>query len=164
MTVTPIRDEFDDQFAALCAAFDRGYTADRREAFRTSFVGKLSVVQVARMVERLVGEYGPEKMPTVREMWQTFRALKARGGPAGADQEHRPAVVWSRWHQAANAAMFFAAIAHPGKDSRAGWQLARRLGDQFEALGADGDPEATFDAMKAAMLREYARLPEGLAA
>ncbi len=154
--VTQLRDEYDNQFAALCAAFDRSYSSDRREAMRASFVGKLTAAQVARMVERLVGEHGPERMPTVREMWTAYRALRApRPTPPAAP----PGAELSRWNAAANTALFFAAIAHPGRDSAAGWDLARRLGQQFQALADDGDPAATFDTLKAAVLREYATLP-----
>lgn len=160
MSATPItanRDEFDDHFAALCAAFDRGYTADRREAFRTAFVGKLSAAQVARIVERMVGEAGPERMPTIRDLWQAHRAMRAPGPVRQSDQ--RPAISLPPWQASANVALLSCAIAYPGRDDRSGWQLARRLGEQYQALTEDGDPEATFDRLKVSMLREYARLP-----
>lgn len=156
--VTPIsdaRDEFDVQFAALCAAFDRGYTADRREAMRSSFVGKLSAAQVARLVERMVGEGGPERMPTVRDMWQTWRAMRA---PAPRSEPEKPVHVWPQWHASANVCLIVCAQRYPGRDSRAGWNLARRLGGQFQALADDGDAQP-FGALRAAMLAEYARLP-----
>ncbi len=158
-TVTPIteaRDEYDDQFAALCAAFDRGYTADRRAALRAAFVGKLSAAQVARTVERLIGESGPEKMPTVREIWQAYRSLRAAAPARKVERvvEH----TWPPWHAAANVILIGCAQRHPGRESRAGWELARRLGADFQLLADDGDAQP-YDALKATMLAEYARLP-----
>ena len=155
MSVSNLRDEFDDQFAALCAAFDRGYTADRREAMRTAFVGKLSAAQVARIVEKLVGESGPEKMPTVREIWQAHRSLRA---PAPRSAPDKLQHVWPPWQASANACLIRCAQQFPGRDSTGGWNLARRLGHQFQLLADDGDVQS-FDALRAAMLTEYARLP-----
>lgn len=157
--VTPIgdaRDEIDDQFAALCAAFDRGYTADRRMALRAAFVGKLSAAQVARVVEKLLGPDGPEKMPTVREIWQAHRSLRV--APPRRDSELPRAQV-ETWDGHANAVLIRCALAHPGRDSHAGWQLARRLAAQFRVLAEDGDPDATYAALRAALLTEYGRLP-----
>lgn len=158
-TVTPIdasRDEFDDLFAALCAGFDRGYTVDRRNGLRTAFVGKLSAVQVARVVEKLLGPDGPERMPTVREIWQAHRSLRA--APPRRTSEMERATV-ETWDGHANAILMRCALVYPGRDSRAGWELARRMADQFRTLAEDGDSDATYDALKAAMLGEYGRLP-----
>ena len=62
------------------------------------------------------------------------------------------------WHATANACLIGCSITYPGRDSRAGWALARRLGADFQLLADDGDAQP-FDALKAAMLREYAHLP-----
>lgn len=156
MSVSNLRDEFDDQFAALCAAFDRSYTADRREALRTAFVGKLSAVQVARVVEKLLGPDGPEKMPSVREIWQAHRSLRAAQPKRVSEQERPPVETWDGH---ANAVLIRCALAHQGRDSHAGWQLARRLAAQFRVLAEDGDPDATYAALRAALLTEYGRLP-----
>ena len=64
-----------------------------------------------------------------------------------------------RWDAAANVALIGCAVAYPGRDSRAGWELARRLAAQFRVLAEDGDPDATYAALTAAMLGEYGRLP-----
>lgn len=155
MSVTNLRDEFDDQFAALCAAFDRGYTSDRREAMRTAFVGKLSAAQVARIVERMVADGGPERMPTVRDMWQTWRTMRA---PAPRSEPAKPQHVWPQWQGSANVCLITCAQRYPGRDSAAGWNLARRLGQQFQALADDGDAR-TFSELRAAIASEYERLP-----
>lgn len=159
-TVTPIaaaRDEIDEHLATLCAGFDRGYTADRRNALRTAFVGKLSAPQLARLVEHLLGERGAEKMPSVREMWAAWRSLRA---PAMRSVEQAPpGPEWSDWHRSANIALLSCARAFPRRDPQAAWELARRLGAQFQALADDGDAQP-FEQLKAAMLHEYARLPE----
>ena len=63
------------------------------------------------------------------------------------------------WHATATACLIGCSITYPGRDSTAGWNLARRLGAQFQALADDGDPAATFVALKASMLGEYGRLP-----
>ncbi len=65
----------------------------------------------------------------------------------------------SDWNRSANVCLLSCAIVHPGRDGRAGWALARRLGQQFQVLADDGDPAATFNALKSAMLLEYADLP-----
>lgn len=75
-------------------------------------------------------------------------------GYAGTPKPSMP-----RWHATANACLIGCSITYPGRDSAAGWNIARRLGQQFQALADDGDPAATFAALKAALLTEYARLP-----
>lgn len=155
MSVSNLRDEFDDQFAALCAAFDRSYTADRREALRTAFVAKLSVAQVARIVERCVGESGLDRMPTVRDMWTVWRSMRAA---APVREESRPVHTWPQWQASANVCLIVCAQRYPGRDSRAGWDLSRRLGGQFQVLADDGDAR-TFSELRAAIASEYERLP-----
>ena len=157
--VTPIhdaRDEFDDQFAALCAAFDRGYTIDRKQALRTAFVGKLTILQVSRVVEKLLGPDGPEKMPSVREIWQTHRTMRAAPPKRESELPRAPVETWDGH---ANVILIGCAQAHLGRDGRDGWELARRMAAQFRSLAEDGDPAATFAGLKSAMLTEYARLP-----
>lgn len=156
--MTEPADAVDRQFSALCAAYDRAYTPERRSAFRAAF-RSLTAAQVARMVERLLDGHGPERMPTVHECWQAHRSIEARreaGAPAGL----RDQVNLSPWHREANRFLVHCAISHPGKDSRAGYRLAKRLADQFEALANDGDPAASLPRMAAALLREYERLHE----
>jgi hypothetical protein len=156
--ITAARDEIDDHLATMCAAFDRGYTADRRNALRTAFVGKLSAPQIARLVEHLVGEQGADKMPTVREMWAAWRSLRAPARPR-VEQAAAAGHGWSEWHRSANVALLSCAREYPRRDPQAGWEIARRLGAQFQTLADDGDAQP-FESLKAAMLREYARLPE----
>lgn len=156
MTTAQLYDEFDEQFSVLCAAFDRSYTSERREAYRTAFVGKLTAAQVARIVERVLGEQGPEKLPSIRELWQTWRALRA-AAPRRIEQTPTGS-EWSDWDRSANIALLSCARLYPERNPQDGWDLARRLGAQFQALADDGDAQ-TFQQLKAAMLREYERLP-----
>ena len=70
------RKEFDGYVAKLCA----GYNAplgDKPEAYWTAF-SKLSLIEFARCVEFALGESGPEKLPTVRGIWDIRRQLKTR--------------------------------------------------------------------------------------
>lgn len=70
-----------------------------------------------------------------------------------------PKPALPRWHAAANVLLIGCTQRYPGRDPRAGWALARRLGDMWQLLADDGDPGATYDGLRDAMLAEYERLP-----
>lgn len=79
---TTDRVEFDAQMAQLCAAFnvpDKGQAAAYWIAFR-----RLSLIEFARIIEAALGPDGPEKMPTVKQLWRIRAELKTAAGPAGA--------------------------------------------------------------------------------
>lgn len=156
-------DDYDGQFSALCAAFDRAYTPERRTAYRAAFVGKLSAAQVARAVERLIGEGGPDRMPTVSQIWEAHKAARARApyrGPSGHGALQEPPQA-PPWVLAARRMLIRCAWLHPGKDARQGWQLADRLGAQFQALADDGDPQQPAQ-LQSALLAEYSKLSQGV--
>ena len=151
-------DAVDRQFSALCAAYDRQYTNERREPFRSAF-RLLTASQVARMVERLLDGHGPERMPTIHECWQAHRSIEAarnRDDPGTPQEINLPA-----WQREANRLLIHCATSHPGKDSRAGYRLAKRIAEQFEALANDRDPDATLGRMATALLDQYQKLPQG---
>ena len=78
------REQFDAQVATLCAAYNVPL-GDRPAAMWQAFE-KISLSEFARMVEYAMGESGPEKFPTVKQLWNIRRDLRAKGatsGPAG---------------------------------------------------------------------------------
>jgi hypothetical protein len=69
-------DEFDQQFAALCAGFNKPCTVERRVAYRKS-LGRLPAVSWARLVEHCLSEQGPDELPTTKRCWLIYRELRA---------------------------------------------------------------------------------------
>jgi hypothetical protein len=71
------RSECDEQTTRLCAAYNVPANAERLDAYWTAF-GKLGAVEFARMIEHCLTDQGPEKMPSVRQVWDVRRQLRTR--------------------------------------------------------------------------------------
>jgi hypothetical protein len=70
------REEFEAQVKLLCAGYDRP-VADRLEAYWKG-LGKMAIIEFARVVEFAIGEDGPEKLPDTHACWRILKQLKTR--------------------------------------------------------------------------------------
>lgn len=68
------RPEFERQVSLICAAYNVPM-GDRGAAYWTAF-NRLGIIEFARIVERVIGPDGPDKMPTVKQLWDIRRELK----------------------------------------------------------------------------------------
>jgi hypothetical protein len=92
-------DEFDKALAQLCAGFNVPCTEERREAYGRAF-RKLSPLMWDRLVDYALSEDGPDKMPTVRELWSIRRELRAQLPQAATPTQ--PPWEGDMWDIAAN--------------------------------------------------------------
>ena len=69
------REEFEAQLSMLCAGFNVP-VGDRSEAYWKG-LSKMSLIEFARCVEFALGEEGPGKIPTTKQVWDIRRKLKA---------------------------------------------------------------------------------------
>jgi len=67
------RQEFDRQVSLVCAAYNVPL-GERADAFWLAF-NKLQLADFIRIVTAVVGPDGPEKMPTVRQLWGIRKTL-----------------------------------------------------------------------------------------
>lgn len=72
------RPEFDKQITVMMGGFP-GYflTPERLESYWRG-LQKMPMSSVIRVVDFVLSEDGPKKIPSVSEMWDTYRNLKAR--------------------------------------------------------------------------------------
>lgn len=93
--------QFELQLRTLCAGFNVPPTPERLEAYEKAF-GKLNAAMWARMVEHCLAEAGPNRMPTVRELWDIRRELRV--GPPQYIHERKETDGWQgdAWDLAAN--------------------------------------------------------------
>ena len=70
------RPQFDEHFAVLCAGMNVPPTPERREAYWRG-LSHMSVTSWARVVDRAIGEQGPEKLPTVPGLWRLYHQMRA---------------------------------------------------------------------------------------
>lgn len=75
-TVHDLFDDWDLKFSELCAAYDKPYTNERRAAYRKG-MQKLHSAAWLRLLEHCISEAGPEKFPTVRDLWAIHRKLRS---------------------------------------------------------------------------------------
>lgn len=73
------RPEFERQVAMLFAAYNVP-PGDRSEAYWKAF-NVLGLVEFARMIEFTIGPDGPEKLPTVPQLWKLRKSMKAPARP-----------------------------------------------------------------------------------
>lgn len=144
-------DEFDQHTATLCAAFNIPLKEERRAAYRKS-LGRLKEVAWARIVEFAIGEEGPKELPTTGECWRIYRKLRA---PAGIPKRIEPASTGSEGYTAAQRLanqllvdwlhwqMRSGGNAPDETVSRAMYERAREIADQWQLLADDGDAIAT---------------------
>jgi hypothetical protein len=71
------RADFVAQLKALCAGFNVPFTPEREEAYWRG-LERMQVSQFARVVTHALGEQGPERIPTVREVWALQRVMRRR--------------------------------------------------------------------------------------
>lgn len=69
------REEFEKLIAELCAGFN--VPPGERPAAYWKGLAKMSLGQFARVVEQALGEDGPEKIPTVRAVWDLHRKRRS---------------------------------------------------------------------------------------
>lgn len=91
------REEFNRQLRELCAGFN--VPVGEREAAYWRSLAKMELGTFARVVEHCLGEEGPEKIPTTRQMWALSKAIRPRAALAPPS---RPVWVGDRWDIEAN--------------------------------------------------------------
>jgi len=81
------RPEFERQVAMLCAAYNVP-AGERGEAYWNAF-NRLGLIEFARMVAHIIGPEGPDKLPTVPQLWKIRKELgkanQAQGKPGTQD-------------------------------------------------------------------------------
>lgn len=152
------RIEFERQAAVLCAAFNVPATDARVDAYWRG-LEHMSLAQFTRVVEVAIGRDGPEKIPTTNGLWQLHRKQRAGISAPAPSKPREPEYNYDRWDAGANMALIKCAMKFGNRDSKMGWQIAREAAAWFRSLAEDGDPEATYPRMCAAIERQYATLP-----
>lgn len=95
------RPEFTSQLKLLCAGFNVP-VGDREEAYWKG-LANLSLPEFSRCVEYALGEAGPEKIPTTRQIWGIRKELRARrfSGPV-EQQPAQPEIPYTKAEIMAN--------------------------------------------------------------
>jgi hypothetical protein len=83
------REEFRVQLEKLCAAFNVPCTEAREEAYFRAF-SRLSLIAFARLVDAALDENGPQKLPTVHDLWELYKHTKGAKSqaPPADDPDH----------------------------------------------------------------------------
>jgi hypothetical protein len=83
------REEFRAQLEKLCAAFNVPCTEAREEAYFRAF-SRLSLIAFARLVDAALDENGPQKLPTVHDLWELYKHTKGAKSqaPPADDPDH----------------------------------------------------------------------------
>lgn len=71
--------QFDEQIALLCAGYNVPVSV-RPEAYWKG-LEKMSIVELARCVEFALGEDGPDKIPTTKDLWNIRKQLRVHRAP-----------------------------------------------------------------------------------
>ena len=69
------REEFMRHLSRLCAAYNVPL-GDRPEAYWSAFSKYIGVIEFGRVVDRALDQDGPDKMPTVKMLWNIRRQMK----------------------------------------------------------------------------------------
>ena len=99
---TGMTDEWTTAMTELCAAYNIPATAERLAAYRKS-LGKLHIASWHKLVEHCLGPKGPEKMPTVPQLWRIHRELRAAFAPIKAREQDEE---FTKWEIHANKVLF----------------------------------------------------------
>lgn len=135
------RQAFESQLAVLFGAFPTFLTQPRIEAYWRGLL-KMHLQVFERCVDRLLGEQGDDKLPTVNRIWQVSRELRSHtpAQPVETSPAQLPSTVWLY----GNRAMFNYLLRRGG----AGYEqlllmLAekKRICDAYELIVVD-EPEA----------------------
>lgn len=148
--------EFESQLATLCAGYNVPCTAERLEAYGKAF-GNLHPAQWARLIEHCLSEAGPDRMPTVRDLWGMRRDLRA-GPPTYVHEQRQLLEEFDAWAIEANRHLFAYLLRHVYQPGGSQHPMARQpmifvryknawAQDMREAATAEGVP---IDVQKAA--------------
>lgn len=150
------RDDFEAQLAQLCAGFNVPLTGERVAAYWLG-MQRMDLPLFARVVEYALGEHGPEKIPTVPQLWNLKRQMRSRPKPEAPPIDVKPAfdhfhgfgqrclLRWLRENGPVEPDVLLRLVA--GKN---------RLVEQFREIATE-EP-ITAEDVRPAMLREFARL------
>lgn len=75
--------EAEKLFSALLAGFDRKATPERLEAYWRG-CNRMSLPLLDRVVDRALGDHGPDEIPAPKRLWGIARDLRAEGAPPRA--------------------------------------------------------------------------------
>lgn len=109
-------DEFDKALGVLCAGFNVPCTEERRAAYRKAF-GQFEGLAWERLIGHCLSERGPERMPSVSQLWGIRAEMRARAPTQPKDSA--PEWPGGAWALAANRHL----LAHLVRKAVAkGWQ------------------------------------------
>lgn len=135
------REEFKNQLVILCSAFNVPI-GDREEAYSKG-LSKMSLIEFARVVEHVIGEGGPERIPTTGQCWNILRTIKSKpvmqlGYVAKPQTSRQDNLAFF-----ANRIMLRYLIMEKTIDVWATLKIKNRLVKDFAAFIRDADPDAT---------------------
>jgi hypothetical protein len=146
------RGEFVRLMEMLCSGFNVPSTDLRAEAYWRG-LQRMDIAIFARCVERALGERGPEKMPTVPQVWNIYRDIKTK--PA-LDVRQEPS-IYDGIHAFGQRYMLrFLMRDGPVSDSALARliQAKNRIIGQFREIRRD-DPSVTADEVRSALDRVF---------
>jgi hypothetical protein len=71
------REQFDHHLGALCAGFNVPFTDHRREGYWVG-LNRMELSAFIRVVNHALSDQGPEKFPTVRDVWGLHKVLQRK--------------------------------------------------------------------------------------
>jgi hypothetical protein len=136
------RTEFEESLAMLCAAYNVPKTEARSAAYWLG-LEKMSLLQFVRCIEYQLGENGNFKMPTISDIWQIPKKLRAGGAVISQAQEAEKSP--DHLHYFANRLLLTHVFSRQGLGAElpACQKLKLELVEFFCGLIAENDSEAT---------------------
>jgi hypothetical protein len=95
------RAEFELHLKMLCSGFNVPLDSSRMEAYWLG-LSRMSLAMFARVVERCLGEDGPERIPTARQCWSISKKFQRAHAPTYAASALAPEMLAEGWPIDAN--------------------------------------------------------------
>lgn len=133
------RGEFVAQLKTLCAGFNVPFTGEREEAYWRG-LERMQVSSFARVVTHALSDHGPEKLPTVRDVWSLSRVLRRQQPPMTDARDAPPPPAVDHWTAFANRRLAAWLRQYgPLSDASLARVVAekRRLTEQFRLIASD---------------------------
>jgi hypothetical protein len=138
------REQFEVQFAVLCAGYNLPVTKARMSAYWSGLT-RMSLPRFSRCIEFALGEEGPDDIPTSKGIWKIHRQLS---GSAGGPSVHTSAKPSEPDHleYMANRLLYVHALSRGGlgpMELQACLKFKRSLVNWYLGPVREGDPDAT---------------------
>lgn len=152
------REEFETHLGTLCAGFNVPMTELRTDAYWRG-LQQMSALQFARVVEHALSERGPERIPTVPQVWNLHRELRRTARAPAPSPSSSPPPAFDSFHAFGQRCLLrFLSAAGAVPDDVVPRLVAEknRLAANFRSVAAEC--EVTAEEVREAMFAGFARV------